>query len=1106
MSEFAFAISERNYEIIDLLADNFLRENGWEKLRQEYLIGFRDSKITLSDGKLRDSLIHLLDLESTSGIDCDMLELFKNVSAQSLADLRTKATPIAMKQLRKQIRKGNTFFIDIEKLAQTRFASLAKEIIEVRIKEVQNLQDNLEPRDLIPTYYGFQILTAGSILSASKDGELPRVVANLQNLLDSVDSASFIKETKPIISRELFSHCSVNTAILLTNLAIISIYYTWPRIKRILDTLGKRGDSRAIPTILRRLKIGNQEEIPRIVNALEEIGSPEAVDDLYDVYLKQTKANGRRILKTLGKIPSVRTGEILLDLLGRGENVDLVVESLGRMKYTPAFSVILKSLDNALSQKKHKAVIPPLLSSISFYGEIGRDAIKERLPQIDLIVKRTKTPGSYFRWMSQLYESGDEVINNQIERWVSKILHDACSQTKEEQHEFNRKVYDYEQGLGGPYGSRYFESLQKKKPIGSVQIILQSLQDMPYELDNAILLKEFFIDIITKTTHSIFELRDLLDGFPQYASSDEIIARILYLLNRSENLLLDLKRVYQLPELYGHQEFLELIDIALKDLPEYLNSTPRPRAEFESFLFNPFLSRRNSFRSAILEYLELRKSLERPPKIFSEAPYQSNKPWLLKPLLEDRRLCQKILEYGYEFHNKHSFYQFYVWQFLGSHSFREEAQNYLFQIITSEKFFGENVSVEIRNWIRENLPGILRIDERLPDILQYAAESGFIDDKPILDFLLENLDVLLSFPKEDPRSLWFLPLSSIIRNSTKIPIEVLERMILADFDWRIINDIVDHPELVSLQPIQDAILESTKNMPPHYSMCLRAARIPALRTFEPIKEAYELAFIDKKRISREDLLDIATLRLEEYIRTNDVKALHAYLRKITKKNEIIRFILTKNHLMEHETIQEHFYSLLKDKGDNLPRLGRKLVSILLSFIDRKSPEEVVEALLSRWDDDKYRYRILEGIRLNVNITKKNLQLLVEGIVSAYSVLDIEDKELKPEEIQELVKMPSLSKNEVIVGLICDVIQNHDAPLDLVPLMKDSKEIMSSKSVMEAFHFHRDHGLDVIQYPWTSNYPDFGTICDNINSVPILKDDSEIQVELKRVTNLYKRAL
>lgn len=1052
-------------------------------------------------------MIHLLDLESTSGIDCDMLELFKNVSARSLADFRMKATPIALKQLRKQIRKGNTFFIDIGKLAQTRFASLAKEIIEVRIKEVQDLQDNIETRDLFPTYYGFQILTAGSILSATKDGELPRVVANLQNLLDSVDSTSFIKETKPIISRDLFSHCSVNTSFLLKNLAIISVYYTLPRIKRILDTLGEKGDSRAIPTILRRLKICKQEEIPRIVNALEKIGSPEAVDDLYDVYLKQTKASGRRILKTIGKIPSIRTGEILLDLLQKGENVDLVVEPLGRMKYAPAFSVILKSLDTVLSQKKHKAVLPPLLSSISFYGEIGRDAIKERLAQIDLIVKRTKKPGSYFRWMSQLYESGDEAINNQIERWVSEILHDARSRTKEGQHEFNRKVYDYEQGLGGPYGSRYPEMLQKKKPIGSVQILLQSLQDMPYELDNAILHKDFFIDIITRTTHSILELRDLLDGFPQYVSSDKIIAKILHLLSESENLLLDLKRVIHIPELFGHQEFLELIDVALKDLPEYLNSTRRPRAEFESFLFNPFLSRRNSFRKAILEYLELRKSLDRPPEIFSTYRSSFNKPWLLKPLLEDSMICRKILEYGYEFHKKYSFYQFYPWQFLGSHSFREEAQNYLFQIIKSEKFFGEIVSTEIRNWIRENLPGILRLDERLPDILQYAAESGFIDDRPILDFLLENVDVLLSFPKEDPRSLWFRrPLSSIIKNSTKIPIEILERMILADVDWGIINDIADHPELMSLQPIQDAILESTKNVPPHYSMCLRAARIPALRAFEPIKEAFELAFIDRKRISREDLLDIATLRLEEYIRTNDLKALRAYLRKITKKNEIIRHILTKKHLIEHKTIQEHFYSLLKNKGGNLPRLGRKLASILLSFMDRKSPEEVVEALLSRWDDDNYRYRILEGIRLNVNIAKKNLQLLVEGIVSAYSVLDIEDKELKSEEIQVLVKIPSLAKNEVIVGLICDIIQNHDFPLDLVPLIKDSKEIMSSKSVMEVFHFHRDHVLDVIQYPWTSNYPDFRTICDNINSVPILKEDSETQAELKRVANLFKRVL
>jgi hypothetical protein len=107
-------------------------------------------------GYLRDSLFHALGLESIIGLDINPMKTFAGLKGMSLDSLRVPALGLASKELKKQMKRHNTFFLRIEDLEGGPFADLIPLIKEVRKDEVMALSDTPTLKEVITTFYGVE--------------------------------------------------------------------------------------------------------------------------------------------------------------------------------------------------------------------------------------------------------------------------------------------------------------------------------------------------------------------------------------------------------------------------------------------------------------------------------------------------------------------------------------------------------------------------------------------------------------------------------------------------------------------------------------------------------------------------------------------------------------------------------------------------------------------------------------------------------------------------------------------------------------------------------------------------------------------------------------
>ena len=102
LDRLAYYVQFRHYDLMETLVEGFVATNGWTSAIDAlhslpYTIQFhrpwlyRGQKVYILGGKVRDALIHLLGLEQLVGIDCDLLEVFRDLSGCSLYEVRANA-------------------------------------------------------------------------------------------------------------------------------------------------------------------------------------------------------------------------------------------------------------------------------------------------------------------------------------------------------------------------------------------------------------------------------------------------------------------------------------------------------------------------------------------------------------------------------------------------------------------------------------------------------------------------------------------------------------------------------------------------------------------------------------------------------------------------------------------------------------------------------------------------------------------------------------------------------------------------------------------------------------------------------------------------------
>jgi hypothetical protein len=197
----------------------------------------------LREGILREGLIFLLHLEHFVGLDVDFLEAFVDLEVEDIDDLRKQVRPIAVELMKEQIRSRNTFFMDVDSMKEEDLVVFVPDILNARMKEVQDLGPKPDLYEVYSTYYGFQILTTR--VNHQQAGVPDELRDSLLMVLGEVGEVSTLRAKQLKFSSLAFRNCSPHLTVLLWNMLRFSNGGKKAKVKA-LEVLGELGDSRAI--------------------------------------------------------------------------------------------------------------------------------------------------------------------------------------------------------------------------------------------------------------------------------------------------------------------------------------------------------------------------------------------------------------------------------------------------------------------------------------------------------------------------------------------------------------------------------------------------------------------------------------------------------------------------------------------------------------------------------------------------------------------------------------------------------------------------------------------------------------------------------------------
>jgi hypothetical protein len=330
----------RDYDELKTDVNNYLKEHPWSEFCE--LLAFStwdgvrkdlDYKRDMPYGKVRDALVYLLGLQPTSGIDCNMIETFRDLTSDTVDDLRDEASPIAIEKLREQIQR-NTYFMDIDKMAASQYAILVEDVIDARKREVESIEETSDLIDILATFYGFKVLTTGVLVEPPSDlwrstyRYYRRTTENHEGISQAASEAfdelcdllgrdiDLNKEYKTLGSnRKIKKKCSKEMAKLLRHIITMSFYRAHDDRRRSILTLAESGDSRAIPFLHLKTKTVTKKNEKYLLMALRDMGHPSSYEILKS-YLSHDKWQLREIaLEAMGMFSSEEASKIIIDRL-----------------------------------------------------------------------------------------------------------------------------------------------------------------------------------------------------------------------------------------------------------------------------------------------------------------------------------------------------------------------------------------------------------------------------------------------------------------------------------------------------------------------------------------------------------------------------------------------------------------------------------------------------------------------------------------------------------------------------------------------------------------------------------------------------------------------
>ncbi len=335
--------------------------------------------IPLRKGIIRDALYEVLELSPMRGLDADFLELFRNLDGSALNALRIDAKEVGVNRLREQIRGGNTFFLDTSEMQDSDLVVLVPDVVEARRKQVLDLEQSVSINDVHSTYYGFMLLTYGSI--AKDIGRMPDAALDkFENLASELGKHVTIGCEHQVYSNVTFGQVSEYTREFLWSLLNLCIAnYNGQVIAA--TALEHFGDSRAIDLLHLRLESARDRRVRlAIISALGGIGHPESFQILHRImtgsdqkheHLHYRWSQDRRAAATA--IGGIRNPEAEGILRENRNNPSYPIEAFGLSRNLEYTDVILSRIKN--SRSKHRSEVISQLEALKSLGPKGVEIV-----------------------------------------------------------------------------------------------------------------------------------------------------------------------------------------------------------------------------------------------------------------------------------------------------------------------------------------------------------------------------------------------------------------------------------------------------------------------------------------------------------------------------------------------------------------------------------------------------------------------------------------------------------------------------------------------------------------------------------------------------------
>ncbi len=226
-------------------------------------------------GLVRQAVFESLGISDLHGLDVAPAQLLEALHG-SEGPLSVDARVVAIRLLRSQIERMNTFFLDVDSLLSWSAAVLVPEVIHVRQTEVLNAcRNRIDSKTLATTYYGFSFLTANVRKPLPTDDFL----AFLRALGVQTPGRQCFPDSALDYDRTDFSNTSAETGELLR--AILRLTDTNSAIRvQGADQLGKMGDPRAVVYLSRAVRDDYAWVRTAAVRALGQIASRDTVQPL----------------------------------------------------------------------------------------------------------------------------------------------------------------------------------------------------------------------------------------------------------------------------------------------------------------------------------------------------------------------------------------------------------------------------------------------------------------------------------------------------------------------------------------------------------------------------------------------------------------------------------------------------------------------------------------------------------------------------------------------------------------------------------------------------------------------------------------------------------